>query len=956
MFRSRFLGICGQWLTDTNGDGIPDSREFAGSHRYNTAVALAKKFAADEGSISTVIIASGETQVDAVTASGLAGTLDAPVLLTRSSQLPHNVARFIDEQNVTDVVVVGGTASVPDAIVTAIESLGTRPSVKRVSGANRYATAAAIGSELGDPNPTWCGSSQPAAILVNGGDAGRADAVISGPLAYRLGLPILLTMADEVPESTEAFLTDNKVERVVIVGGAGAVSAGVVNTLIEDIGVVNVQRISGGSAAATSVMVAKEMLGTCAAVLSTNPDLVALVNRDATADGIAAAPVLGRGLGDGRAVPILLVGDELPAAVSDYLASTAEARPGHGKTHQRIVAIGGTAVVSNSVMADAVAAAKTSSALTATITANIDPATGLYETWTDTNGTDTTDDDTVGGGVFRVTFSDDVRLPLDQDDPANGGAGPADGIQADEVDDPGEVRGTVLDPTLYRLNGRRVEGLNLTAGSNPRNAVPPTGADVELIGYRDVVFVADRTVTVYTSHILEPGDTISVDPSLIERDGTRIGANGDRRKLESEPLTLGAVSPPVDRSAPGVEIIAVDGMTTFDVLVTEPTATILHDELGGTHYGDYLSVQAASRQPAVTIAAAGAVVLEANSGRPGVSRRYRVTVSRALEPDDVITVQRSAIIDMGGRRSALTQKRVDAVKTNTAGSPGTNFEIDSVSIGDYMHGRQATAIIDTDATDHLKVSAKATGAASGARGNVWVIYGYDDRPDSDAGTPGVQNVNMFEIGVAVDIVNQRISYTISEAKPARLLPTGVTGPTLGDLAAALVRNSDFTANFEVAYVTPASQFKGSPLTGTDATGEQFGDGADEVKGLTSVGVVVKFNDNVRSMTNTANPAGGLTAGNARGGTTLAEAIAQSFNTAASTSAAPDELVVTFVAPDYQVHISYTSDSMAQLPTRAGFRVIANAVAKNYDGAGDVDGVDNIREILNSLRPDSRIEP
>lgn len=289
---------------DTNGDNVPDSRGFAGSHRYNTAVALAERFAADEGSISTVIIASGETQVDAVTASGLAGNLNAPVLLTRSSQLPHNVARFIDEQNVTDVVIVGGTAAVPDAIVTAIESLGSRPSVKRVSGADRYATAAAIGNDLGGPNPTWCKSSQPAAILVNGGEEGRADAVISGPLAFRLGLPILLTAADMVPESTASFLTDNKVERVVVVGGMSAVSADVVNELVEEIGVVNVQRISGGSAAATSVMVAKEMLGTCAAVLSTNPDLVALVNRDATADGIAAAPVLGRGYGDGRAVPI----------------------------------------------------------------------------------------------------------------------------------------------------------------------------------------------------------------------------------------------------------------------------------------------------------------------------------------------------------------------------------------------------------------------------------------------------------------------------------------------------------------------------------------------------------------------------------------------------------------------------------------------------------------------------
>ena len=951
-------------LIDTNGDGIPDSREFAGSHRYNTAVALAERFAGDEGSISTVILASGESEVDAVTASGLAGNLNAPVLLTRSSRLPHNVARFIDEQNVTDVVIVGGTAAVSDAVVTALESLGSRPSVSRVSGADRYATAAAIGGELGGPNPTWCGSDQSAAILVNGGAAGRADAIAIGPMAFRLGLPMLLTGADELPDSTAAFLTDNKIERVVVVGGMGAVSAGVVNTLVEDVGVVNVQRISGGSAAATSVMVAKEMLGNCAAVLQADPDRVALVNRDATADGIAAAPVLGRGFGDGGSVPILLVGDELPAAVSDYLAATPETRAG-SKTHQRIVAIGGTAVVSNSVMADAVAAAKTSSALTATITAKINPVTGLYETWSGDCDGDGTDDTAPCGGVFRVTFSDDVRLPLDQDDPANGfaGAAGADGLQADEVDDPGEVRGTVLDPTLYRVNGRRVEGLTATA-DNPRNAVRPTGGTgVELIGYRDLVFVEDRTTTVYVSHILEPGDTISVDPTLIERDGTRIGANRDRRPLESEPLTLGPVSPPVDRSAPLVEIIAVPGQTTFDVIVTEPTTNILHNELTGTSAGDFVSVQAAPRASAVTaVAVANITTVPGVVGRKDAHLRYRVTITtsdnRNLAANDVITVGRSAVIDKGGRRSALTQKRVVPVKNNiavgttTGGVAGTgHFMVQSVSIGDYVHGTStglvhATAIIDTTATDHLTVTAKGTGVASGARGNSWVIYGYDDRPDSDSATAGVQNVNVFGIDVDVDIVNQRISYTISEAKPPRLLPSGVTGPTLGDLAAALVRNSDFTDNFSVAYFAPATQFKGSPLTGTDPAGERFGDGSDETTGLTSVGVVVRFNDNVNTLTN--------------GGADLAYDIGSSLMPAGQTAVADaDGLTVTFQNPDNQVHISYTYDSMLELPTRAGFRVIAGdtaaggtQVAVNYAAANN----GNVREILNSLRPDSRIKP
>ena len=891
----------GEVLIDTNGDDVPDSRQFAGSHRYNTAVKLAERFAADEGSVSTVIIASGESQVDAVTAAGLAGNLNAPVMLTRSNQLPHNVARYIDEHNVTEVIVVGGTAAVPDAILTAIEGLGSRPSVDRVSGADRYATAARIGDELGGPNPTWCGSTQTAAILVNGGDEGRADAVVAGPLAFRLGLPILLTMADEIPEATASFLTDNKVERVVVIGGMGAVSDGIVNELVEEVGVVNVQRISGGSAAATSVMVAKEMLGNCAEVLNTNRDMVALVNRDAIADGITAAPVLGRGLGDGGSVPILLVGDELPSAVSDYLASTAEVRGGQ-KTHLGIVAIGGTAVVSDSVMDDAEAAAKTSAALTAAIEAKKD-AQGQY-----TN-------------TFSVSFSDDVKLPVDADDPA-------DGIQDDER------RGTVLDPTLYRVNGRRIEAL-VDTSTDPVNE--------ESIGALDLIFTADRTVEVTLSHPLEAGDTISVVG------GGKVGDNSDQRKLEAASLTLAAVAKTTDRTAPVVEIIAVAGQDDFVVLVTEPNE--LHNELTDSEWADYIKVDGKGtrnvviNQPTVT------------TGHQRQGAHVRMTVEldttngeAALAAGDVITVERQAYLDKSGRGNSLRRLTVPAIKA--AGK----FEITSVSIGDNRHDAQAMATITSIGTDtdaKMVIKAKKGGAADGAAGNVWVMYGYDDRAAASASTLA------FDIDVAVDMANQVISYTISDVVPNKDI--GVPAD-LEDLASALVSNSDFAANFSVDYVRDTDgstdDSKSTPLGGTNPGGLHFSGG------VSSVAVLVQFNDAVASLAN--------------GGVDLAFDIAGKIDTDTSTdapglaslgtgdlgadtdlSATSDNVVVRFQPPDNQVHISYASHSLLRLPTRAGFRVIANGVATGYGdtvNTPNVTAVTNVREILNSLRPNSSVKP
>ena len=903
----RILVSNSRCLIDTNGDGVPDSREFAGSHRYNTAVALAERFAADEGSISNVIIASGESEVDAVTASGLAGNLNAPVLLTRSSRLPHNVARFIDDHNVTDVTIVGGTAAVSDDVVTALEALGSRPSVDRISGADRYATAAAIGGELGGPNPTWCGSDQSAAILVNGGSEGRADAIAIGPMAFRLGLPMLLTGADELPDATAAFLTDNKVERVVVVGGMTSVSAGIVDTLVEDVGVVNVQRISGGSAAATSVMVAKEMLGNCAAVLSTSANMVALVNRDATADGIATAPVLGRGLGGGGSVPVLLVGDELPAAVSDYLASTAEVNAAGNKTHLSIVAIGGTAVVSGSVMADAVAAAKTSSDLTATITPLKYTTAAAAEAENKSVGDYTKQ--------FRVTFSDNVKTPTQ----ATAGTTTA-----------AEAAGTVVDPTMYRLNGRRLEAST--------DAASPVD---EPITVRDLVFTADRTVTVTLSHHLEAGDTITVDNSANEAAGGRLGTKSDMRKLEPASMTLAAVTIAADRNAPVVEVVGVPTQSAFDILVTEPN--LLHNEINATNLADFVSVtphgrDAARKTVGITVSVGSFTALtdppQNANGRATVTDRYRITTSVALQRGDVITIERKAFLDRGGRGSPLVRYTVPRVKTNTPGPTGTgNLEIQSVSIGNYVHGSQAAATI---LTESLRVTATATGVASGARGNGWKIFGYDDRAD------GADSTDAFTINTAVDVANQRISYTIADALPSR----PHRAATIGDLAAALASNADFAANFALSYVDATTDAKGDALGATTPTGADFSGGR------TSVGVVVRFNNPINTL-----QGDGLNL--AQGVSPTMPSTVTGVTTSALADTDTDTVVVSFLTPDTEVHLSYRSDSMSELPARAGFRVIPAGVATGFadnDDTGVADAQTNIREILNSLRPDANIKP
>ena len=372
-------------LVDSNDDGKPDSREFAGRDRYATAAALADRYASERGDISTVIIASGVSLVDAVAAAGFASYIDAPILLTTPTRLHRETAKFIEDNDIIDVYVLGGQAAVSRSVADAIESLDSAPQVTRIAGDDRYDTAAEIAIELGGGGP-WCGSNLLTAVMVNGTGPSFVDAVIVGPLAAALGVPILLTDGDTVASSTADFIEDNAIEQVVIVGGSTSVSEDIEEELIEDLGVIRVERIAGTSAAATAVAVA-EAIGDCDDQIDVDTGTVALVNRYATADGVTAAPVLAVGIDGSGTTPLLLVEDDLPSATETYLEGTPDKRDG-APTHLGILAIGGTAVVSEDVMADAVSAANSGGDITVEIEAG--------------------EPDADGRRTFIVTFSADI--------------------------------------------------------------------------------------------------------------------------------------------------------------------------------------------------------------------------------------------------------------------------------------------------------------------------------------------------------------------------------------------------------------------------------------------------------------------------------------------------------------------------------------------------------------------
>ncbi|WP_419944859.1 cell wall-binding repeat-containing protein [Candidatus Poriferisodalis sp.] len=358
-----------EYLVDGGADGVAGSRPFAGRDRYDTALLLARRYAAVRGglgSVRTAIVVSGESPPDAAAVAGFAGVENAPVLLVRPGGLHRAAADFLEDHDVKQIFVVGGPAAVPAEVVAQLADLDSQPQVTRLAGEDRYATAAAVASHIGG-RAAWCTSNDSTAVLINGDERSAIDAAAIGPLTYALGLPTVLTRTSQLPEATAQFLREHDIDHAVVVGRAGAVTESVI-TQLGHAGVSRTTRLEGSGAAQIAVRIADLMHGDCAFASGRRASMVALVGRDAVIDGMVAAPLLGEGLGSGRAVPVLVAGDSLPAETATWLAAT-PVEVDRLKTHLRIVAIGGSGAVSSEAMAAAVKAATTGGPFTATIAA-----------------------------------------------------------------------------------------------------------------------------------------------------------------------------------------------------------------------------------------------------------------------------------------------------------------------------------------------------------------------------------------------------------------------------------------------------------------------------------------------------------------------------------------------------------------------------------------------------------
>lgn len=222
---------------------------YAGQNAYDT---MGEVLAADgvftSGRGGTVILATGDGYHDALAASGLAGLLHAPIVITTGDELAPQAADELERLDPETVIVAGGRMSIRSDVVSEVKDLGIE--VVRVSGDAADGTAVALYEEGAS-----AGSWGDVAIVASG--AGYWDALSIASYAYAVGAPIFLTEGHEGTLSDETLeaISDGGFEKVVIAGGKNSVSEDAVDQLA-DIDIDDVVRLSGHDALDTSAEVA----------------------------------------------------------------------------------------------------------------------------------------------------------------------------------------------------------------------------------------------------------------------------------------------------------------------------------------------------------------------------------------------------------------------------------------------------------------------------------------------------------------------------------------------------------------------------------------------------------------------------------------------------------------------------------------------------------------------------
>lgn len=234
--------------TDLQAAGFTSIVRLAGAHRRATAGAIGDEIInLNPVKGNRAIITDDRAFVDALGTGGVAAnvadqTADAVVLSQRGvGALDESASAFLDRhQEITEVIVVGGTTALPEGMVADLQARHPGVTVTRWAGPERFATNAALNGVFYDtPNTIVIANGEAknlpgARTGVSAGFAGDASffaALLGGRFAGEQQAPLLVTKAELLPVPIEEYITAHagSIEQVYIIGPEALVNQAVMD-------------------------------------------------------------------------------------------------------------------------------------------------------------------------------------------------------------------------------------------------------------------------------------------------------------------------------------------------------------------------------------------------------------------------------------------------------------------------------------------------------------------------------------------------------------------------------------------------------------------------------------------------------------------------------------------------------------------------------------------------------
>lgn len=178
-----------------------------GADKYETAGIIADK----QNYTTAILINADSTMADGLSASGLAGATNAPILLTKKNNIPNATIKRVEKAN--KVYIIGGENSIDKATETFLKDKGIE--TKRLQGSDRIKTSYNVAKEINSINKVN-------KVILTNAFKGEPDAMSVASVAVRDKAPIVLTDGKSVPFNTTGIES-------YAIGGTSSMSDNLVN-------------------------------------------------------------------------------------------------------------------------------------------------------------------------------------------------------------------------------------------------------------------------------------------------------------------------------------------------------------------------------------------------------------------------------------------------------------------------------------------------------------------------------------------------------------------------------------------------------------------------------------------------------------------------------------------------------------------------------------------------------